>query len=197
VVVDVAATVTPASEKETSMTITSTARTPTATRRRDIAHGDAPTRFEKAQLRTARWLAAHSVAALRISLGLVILGFGALKYIPGASPAEDLAMQTTEALTFGIVSGQVAVVATALVETFIGLVLLTGRFLRVGLIAMAGWLGGILAPAVLFPEQMFPGGLPSLAGQYVLKDIILVAAAGVVAAHALGARLMAPKQTHR
>lgn len=174
-----------------------TTTTPPTTPSRDIAHTDAPTMLEKAQLRIARWLAAHSVAALRISLGLVILGFGALKYIPGASPAEDLAMQTTEALTFGIVSGQAAVVATALVETFIGLVLLTGRFLRLGLIAMAGWLGGILAPVLLFPEQMFPGGLPTLAGQYVLKDIILVAAAGVVAAHALGARLMPPKHAHR
>lgn len=190
VVVDVTAAVTPPHEKETTMTTTTT--TPS----RDVAQG-ASTTFEKAQLRIARWLAAHSVGALRISLGLVILGFGALKYVPGASPAEDLAMQTTEALTFGLVSGQAAVVATALVETFIGLVLLTGRFLRVGLVAMAGWLGGILAPAVLFPEQMFPGGLPTLAGQYVLKDIILVAAAAVVAAHALGARLVTPTRAHR
>jgi hypothetical protein len=39
---------------------------------------------------------------------------------------------------------------------------------------------------------MFPGGLPSLAAQYVLKDVILVAAVAVVAAKALGARLVPP-----
>ncbi|SRR5690606_40535210 len=166
-------------------------------RSRDIPPAEPPSRVQKAQQRIARWLAAHSVSALRISLGLVILGFGALKYVPGASPAEGLAMQTTEALTFGLVSGTAAVVATAMVETLIGLVLLSGRFLRVGLIAMAGWLGGILAPVVLFPDQMFPGGLPTLAAQYVLKDIILVAAAAVVAAHALGARFVAPTSVRR
>jgi putative oxidoreductase len=39
---------------------------------------------------------------------------------------------------------------------------------------------------------MFPDGLPTLAGQYVLKDVILAAAWLVVAAHALGARMSAP-----
>jgi uncharacterized membrane protein YphA (DoxX/SURF4 family) len=135
-------------------------------------------------------LAAHSVTALRVTLGLVILGFGSLKYVPGASPAEGLVIQTTEALTFGLVSGTTAVVATALVETFIGLALLTGRMLRPSLVVMAGWLVGILMPVVLFPGEMFPDGLPTLAAQYVLKDVILVAAAAVVAANALGARLV-------
>lgn len=156
-----------------------------------------PSRLKKAERRIAGWLATYSIPALRISLGLVILGFGALKYFPGASPAEGLARQATEQLTFGMVSGTAAVVATALLETLIGLVLLTNRFLRVGLLAMAGWLGGILSPLVLMPDQMLPGGLPSLAGQYVLKDIILVAAAAVVAAHALGARLQVPQSGRR
>lgn len=159
---------------------------------RNAPDSSAGTRVQDVQARLARSLAAHSVTALRISLGLVILGFGALKFVPGASPAEGLAMQATEMLTFGMVSGTEAVIATALVETLIGLVLLTGRGLRLGLVAMAGWLGGILSPLVLMPDQMFPGGLPSLAGQYVLKDIILVAAAAVVAAHTLGARFVTP-----
>src|SRR5688572_32233660 len=92
----------------------------------------------------AVWLTAHSITALRVSLGLVILGFGALKFIPGASPAEDLAIRTTDVLTLGLVSGTVAVVATAVLETFIGITLLTGIGLRAGLIAMTGWLVGIM-----------------------------------------------------
>ncbi|MDV3222355.1 DoxX family protein [Intrasporangium sp.] len=137
-------------------------------------------------------LAAHSIDALRISLGLVILGFGSLKFFPGASPAEGLVMQTTEALTFGMVTGTTAVVGTAVLETVIGLVLLTGRGLRPGMLVIAGWLAGIMAPVALFPGEMFPGGLPTLAAQYVLKDLILAAAAAVVAAKALGARLVPP-----
>jgi putative oxidoreductase len=136
----------------------------------------------------AVWLTAHSITALRMSLGMVILGFGALKFIPGASPAEDLVMRTTDVLTLGLVSGTVAVVATAVLESFIGFALLTGIGLRVGLVAMAGWLVGIMTPIVLFPADMFPGFLPTLEAQYVLKDVILAAAGAVVAAKALGAR---------
>lgn len=158
-------------------------------------HAAEPGRLESARVGvvqqvTARWLAAYSVTALRISLGLVIAGFGALKFIPGASPAEQLVMQTTAKLTLGMVTGTTAVVATAVLETFIGLTLLTGRLMRVGLVASAGWLVGILAPVVLFPAQMFPGGLPTLAAQYVLKDIILVAGVAVVGAATLGARFV-------
>lgn len=146
--------------------------------------------LQSAQHALVTWLARYSVAALRISLGLVIVGFGALKYFPGASPAAELAARTVEVLTFGLVSGTAAVVATAVVETVVGLTLLTGIGLRLGLVAMAAWLVGILSPVVLFAADLFPGGLPTLTAQYVLKDLILLAAAAVVAASALGARLV-------
>jgi putative oxidoreductase len=54
---------------------------------------------------------------------------------------------------------------------------------------------GIMAPVVLFPGEMFPGGFPTLAAQYVLKDIILAAAWAVLAAHVLGARLTRANRT--
>ncbi len=57
--------------------------------------------------------------------------------------AAWLAEQRVTALTFGAVTGTTAVVLTAVLETFLGLTLLTGHGLRVGLVVMAGWLGGI------------------------------------------------------
>jgi putative oxidoreductase len=183
----------PASE-DTAMTITSAPR-PADTRPRPADYRPRPAdtrararRVEDVIGTVASWLAAHSVTALRISLGLVIFGFGALKYFPGASPAEPLVMRTVDALTFGLVSGTPAVVATAVVETLIGLTLITGIGLRVGLVALAGTLLGWMSPLLLFPGDLFPGGLPTLEAQYVLKDLILGAAAAVVAARALGAR---------
>lgn len=143
--------------------------------------------------RTRTLFATYGVAALRISLGLVIAGFGSLKFFPGASPAEGLVLRTTEVLTFGLVEGRPAVLGTAAIELALGVVLLTGRFLGPGLVLMAGWLVGILSPVVLFPGEMFPDGLPTLAAQYVLKDVVLAAAWLVVAAHALGARMEAPR----
>lgn len=55
---------------------------------------------------------------------------------------------------------------------------------------MAGWLVAIMAPVVLFSDEMFAGGFPTLVAQYVLKDVILAAAWAVLAAHVLGARLI-------
>jgi len=139
--------------------------------------------------RLTDWLTRYSILVLRVSLGVVILGFGALKFIPGASPAEDLVMRTVEKLTFGIVSGQAAVLVTAVTEVLIGLTLITGILLRMGLLVVAGWTIGIMSPVVLFFSDMFPSGGPTLEAQYVLKDIVLGAAALVVAARALGARM--------
>jgi hypothetical protein len=169
------------------MTVTSAPR-PADIRPRPTETRPRARRVEEVIGPVASWLAAHSVTALRISLGLVILGFGVLKYFPGASPAEPLVMRTVDALTFGLVSGTPAVVTTAALETLIGLTLITGIGLRVGLLALAGALLGWMSPLLLFPGDLFPGGLPTLEAQYVLKDLVLGAAAAVVAARALGAR---------
>ena len=135
-----------------------------------------------------RLLNRYSVAFLRISLGLVFLGFGVLKFFPGLSPAEGIAAATIDRLTLGLIGGHTAVLLTAVLETFIGLTLVTGKLVRVGLVVLAGAFVGILSPLVLFTDQLFPHG-PSLMGQYVVKDIVLAAGAMVVAAYALGSRL--------
>ncbi len=40
-------------------------------------------------------------------------------------------------------------------ETVIGLTLLTGRFVKVGMVVMAGAFVGILSPLALSPDQMW------------------------------------------
>ncbi|MGH3840501.1 MAG: hypothetical protein ACRDS0_03515 [Pseudonocardiaceae bacterium] len=130
-----------------------------------------------------RWLLRHSIAALRISMGAVIFGFGILKYFPGVSPAQDLVLTTTRALTFGLVPSGVALVLLATVECAIGLLLISGRWLRVTTYLVALWVLGILSPIVVLTGRMFAGPhhMPTLEGQYVLKDVILLTAAMVIA----------------
>ena len=137
----------------------------------------------------AEVLTRHSITALRVALGVVFLTFAAFKYVPGASPAEDIAVATIDKLTLGIVTGDAALLMVAVTETVIGLALVTGKFLRIGLLVMAGAMVGIMSPLVLFADQMWADNGPTLLGQYVFKDIVLVTGAMVVAAHALGARL--------
>jgi len=132
------------------------------------------------------WLGRHCVDILRVCLGLVFLAFGVLKFFPGASPAEDLVIRTIDKLSLGLVSGQAALLLTAVAECFIGLTLITGKLLRTGLLVLAGSLVGIMSPLVLFFGDLFPG-TPTLEAQYVFKDIVLAAAGLVIAAKALTA----------
>lgn len=130
-----------------------------------------------------RVLIDHSIQLLRITVGLVFLLFGLLKFFPDVSPAEELTIKTTDALSFDLIPGHVAIVLIASLECIIGLLLITGRFLRIAVYLLAGQLIGILAPLVLFTGRLFDGphNAPTLEGQYVIKDIILVASGFVVA----------------
>lgn len=138
-------------------------------------------------------LARSSITVLRVSLGLVFLGFGVLKFFD-RSPAQDLAERTTDALTFGLISGTAAGILVAALESSIGICLITGRQVRLGLALLAVTMVGILSPLVLFPGDLFAGRdhAPTLEGQYVLKDVVLLAGGLVIAARELGGRPLPP-----
>ena len=133
-----------------------------------------------------RLLIRHSIAALRWSVGLVFLGFGLLKYFPGVSSAEGLATTTTDVLFLGLISPEAAIAVVATMECFIGVCLLigSGALMRVAIWVLAAQLVGFLSPLLIEPGRLFSGphGAPTLEGQYVLKDLILVAAGMVIAA---------------
>lgn len=138
-----------------------------------------------------RWLIVYSIAILRISVGGVFLSFGALKFFPGVSPAQNLVETTTDILTLGLVPGVVALPALAMLECVIGLCLISGRGMRGAVYMLAVMLFGVLSPIVVLAGRMFAGphGAPTLEGQYVLKDIVIVGAALVLAATLDGGHL--------
>jgi putative oxidoreductase len=148
-------------------------------------------RLDRLDAAANRWLVAHSITLLRLSLGVVFLAFGVLKLFPGVSPAENLVKTTMHILTFGLVPGSVALAATAVLECFIGVCLISGRALRPAIYLLVIELAGILSPVVVLTARMFggPHHAPTLEGQYVLKDIILVAATLVLAATLRGGKL--------
>ncbi len=129
-------------------------------------------------------LVLHSISVLRMTVGAIFLGFGVLKYFPGVSPAQDLTEATTHILFFGLVPGSVAILVIATLECSIGVCMLAGRWMRLAIYLLAGEFLGILAPLALLPGRLFSGPhhAPTLEGQYVLKDVILVAAGLVIAA---------------
>lgn len=147
--------------------------------------------FDRLDRGIAATLAGPAIPLLRIALGINFLWFGALKFFPGLSPAEDLATRTIEVLTLGFVQAGVSMPILGGLEVIIGLGLLSGRFLRLTLALLAFQMVGAMTPLVLFPAEtftIFPIA-PTLAGQYILKNFVLAAAAAVVGATVGGWRL--------
>ena len=58
-------------------------------------------------------------------------------------------------------------------------------FARVGLVVLAFAYVGILSPIVLLPNEVFGAAGPTLTGQYIFKNAVLIAAALVVASRVL------------
>ncbi|PJF47720.1 MAG: DoxX family protein [Chloroflexi bacterium] len=149
--------------------------------------------FNQIDRRITRWMARHGITLLRTGLGVVFLWFGALKLIPGLSPAQDLAARTIGALTFGLVPPAVSVPALAIWECLIGLGMISGKFMRVTILLLLAQMLGTLTPLALFPGEtwaIFPIA-PTLEGQYIIKNIVLISAALVIGATVRGGYVLA------
>jgi uncharacterized membrane protein YphA (DoxX/SURF4 family) len=156
---------------------------------------DLHARFDAVDTRITRRMAQYGVPLLRISLGVVFLWFGALKFFPGLSPAQDLAARTIERLSFGLVGPSISVPVLALWECVIGLGLLSGRFMRATLLLLAAQMAGTLTPLLLFPAEVFTRipYAPTLEGQYIIKNAVLVSAAIVIGATVRGGGLVSER----
>ncbi len=115
---------------------------------------------------------------LKISIGIVYLWFGALKFFPHLSPAEGLATDTITELTFGLIPTNVSIILLALLEVGIGVCfLLNIQPKQVALVALAH-LACTFTPLFFFNDISF-NGYPiflTLVGQYIIKNLIIIAA---------------------
>lgn len=149
--------------------------------------------FDRTDRRITGWMAEHGMLLLRIALGVVFFWFGALKLIPDASPAEALAGQTIERLTGGLVAAETAVPILAAWEVAIGVGLFIGRGMRITLLLLFVQMLGTITPLFLFPSETFSQfpWAPTLEGQYIIKNLVIVAAAIVLGATVRGGQLTA------
>ncbi len=154
-------------------------------------HGVVP-HIRTFEARLTRWLARHSLTLLRISLGIVFVWFGALKFFPGLSPAHDLAARTITTLTLGVIPPSISLPLLALWECVIGVGLIGGRWLRLTLLLLFAQMAGTFLPLVFFPAEVFTGFpyAPTLEGQYIIKNLVLVSAGLVIGATVRGGGLI-------
>jgi uncharacterized membrane protein YkgB len=139
------------------------------------------------------WMARNGIHILRLSIGVIYVWFGALKLIPGASPAETLIRETLYFLPLNYF-----IPFLALWEIVIGLGFLSGKFMRLIIFLMMLQMIGAVSPIILNPDAVFVRFpfILSLEGQYIIKNLVLIAAAIVVGATVRGGRLTnEPEQT--
>jgi uncharacterized membrane protein YphA (DoxX/SURF4 family) len=142
-------------------------------------------------------MARHGIQLLRFTLGVIFLWFGVLKFFPGLSPAQSLAGNTIAVLSFGLLSPGAALLILAIWESLIGVGLLTGVLLRGTLFLLWLQMLGTITPLFLFPElcfRVYPVA-PTLEGQYIVKNLVLISAGIVIGGTVRGGRLTAPPET--
>jgi len=138
-----------------------------------------------------RWMAKNGIRFLRYSIALIFIWFGALKFFPGLSPAEELATGAISVLSFGLISASVALPLLAAFEVLIGILILTDRWLRLTILLLFVQMAGTMSPIILFPDvvfEIFPYAL-TIEGQYIFKNFVVISAAITIGATARGGKL--------
>ena len=145
--------------------------------------------FDRVDPIITSWMNRNGLRLLRISVGIVFVWFGVLKFFPGLSPAQDLAINTIKLLTFNLVSETIIINGLAFWEVLIGIGLITGKFMRETLLLLFLQMIGTFSPVLLFPEEVFTRipYAPTLEGQYIIKNIVIISA-GIVLGGALRSR---------
>jgi uncharacterized membrane protein YphA (DoxX/SURF4 family) len=156
-----------------------------------VTVGRLPEPIDRLDAHITATLAQVAIPTLRVALGIVFLWFGVLKFFPNLSPAETLVGRTIERLSLGWVQPSLSLPVLAAWESVIGIGLIVGRGLRGILFLLALQMLGTLTPLFLFPEETFSSFplVPTLEGQYIIKNLVLIAAAMVVGATVRGGGL--------
>lgn len=124
----------------------------------------------------------NSTRLLRWAIGINYFWFGMLKFFDGMSPAEVLAKDTIRILTFGIIPDHVNLLMLAIWEVAIGLIFLSGFFVRLGAKASIVHMIFTFMPLFFFPEVSFshaPYGF-TIVGQYIVKNLVFLAALCII-----------------
>jgi uncharacterized membrane protein YphA (DoxX/SURF4 family) len=121
-----------------------------------------------------------SSIAIRLSFGIIFIWFGILKPLY-LSPAEGLLKATVVWLPFGSPDNWLIIIGWW--EVVIGIFFLFQKTTRLAIILLMAQMVGTFMPLVFLPEITFQSNnvlLPTLEGQYIIKNLIIISAALVL-----------------
>lgn len=139
-------------------------------------------RFDRLDHAIAARLGVAAVPMLRVGLGVVFVWFGALK-VAGMSPAAELVARTTDwaadpAWFVPLLGWWEVAIGLCLLDP---VRLLGGRawLTRVGILLLALQIPGTFLPLLVVPDRCFAGSplALTLEGQYIVKNLVLIAGA--------------------
>jgi uncharacterized membrane protein YkgB len=125
-----------------------------------------------------------NIPLARVALFVVFFWFGILKVLgPEYSPASDLVKSLFEA-TIPFMSFETFFLLFGIFECLIGILFLIPRLDRVAITLLVFHLITTGMPLFLLPETSWSGFMvPTLEGQYIIKNILIVSAMVTIAAH--------------
>jgi uncharacterized membrane protein YphA (DoxX/SURF4 family) len=127
-----------------------------------------------------RWMRLWSIPAIRMSFGIIFIWFGILKLFD-VSSAESLLKATVVWLPFG--STEFWLIIIGWWEVVIGVTFLFPRTTKIAIALLFLQMFGTFMPLILLPELTFQNGnilTPSLEGQYIIKNVMIISAALVL-----------------
>lgn len=126
----------------------------------------------------AKRMSTWGIPAVRISFGIIFFWFGILKPL-GLSAAEPLLKATVAWLPFG--SPEVWLIVIGWWEVIIGITFLFKKTTRIAIGLLFLQMIGTFMPLLFLPEVVYQNGnsiyLPTMEGQYILKNLMIIAAA--------------------
>ncbi|ABV67746.1 conserved hypothetical protein [Aliarcobacter butzleri RM4018] len=118
----------------------------------------------------------NTIKLMRLSLGIIFVWYGMLKFFPTLSPAEDLAIKTIDIMFFHLIDGSLSIKLLAILEVAIGIGFLSGYYTKLVTIIFLGHMLCTFAPLFILPELSFTH-VPyafTLVGQYIVKNIVFI-----------------------
>ena len=123
-----------------------------------------------------------SMPFARISLFIVFFWFGILKII-GTSPANPMVADLLHT-TMPFMSWDTFIILFAIYEMLIGISFLFPKLARLSIALLIPHMIMTTLPLIFLPDMTWQGFLtPTLEGQYIIKNLVIIALAMGVAAH--------------
>lgn len=139
-------------------------------------------RISEIDERIISFMRAYAMPLSRLALFIVFFWFGLLKVL-GYSPAEGL-VKDLLAHTIPFMSPETFVVCFGLFEMLIGLLFLFKGYVRVVIPLLLLHMVTTFMPLIFLPSVTWQAVfVPTLEGQYIIKNVVIIAVAIGIASH--------------